>query len=149
MGGGGGAHGLESETWTAHKQPYSSKQATQGCSLPAPCSPGTCQSPREVGCLSLQSKKGGGGTAANRQALACQEGPGPTSTKTGIAQSVRMPIKPVLWLSKSLVWRNWLEVEGTGGLKKTTCCSRCFSLSSAQIICSPNRKPMPTGSQRA
>lgn len=71
-------------------------QTSQGPSLPAPCSPGTCQSPREVGSLSLQSKKGGGGTAADRQALACKEGPGPTSTKTGIDQSVRMPIKPVL-----------------------------------------------------
>lgn len=65
-------------------------------SLPAPCSPGTCTSSREVESPSLHTKKGSGDSTAKRQALACQEGPGPTSTKTGIDQSVRMPINPVL-----------------------------------------------------
>lgn len=53
----GRVHGLESKTWAPHIQLYSSKWTSQGCSWPAPCSPGTCQSPREVGSLSLRRKK--------------------------------------------------------------------------------------------
>lgn len=49
--------------------------------LPAPCSPRTCNSSRKVDSLSLKTREGGG--RARRQVLACQEGPGPTSTKTG------------------------------------------------------------------
>lgn len=66
--------------------------------LPVPCSPGNHNSSRKEDALSLQAGEGSG--KAGRQALACQEGPGLTPTKTGTDQTIGMPIKPVLRFPK-------------------------------------------------
>lgn len=65
--------------------------------LPAPRSPGNCNSSRKEDVLNLQTGEGSG--KAGRQVLACQEGPGPTIT--GTDQTIRMSIKPVLRFPKS------------------------------------------------
>lgn len=66
--------------------------------LPAPCSLGNYNSSRKEDALSLYTGEGGGKAG---QALACQDGPGPTPTKTGIDQTIGMLIKPVLRCPKS------------------------------------------------
>lgn len=81
--------------------------------LPVPCSPGNHNSSRKEDALSLQAGEGGG--KAGRQALACQEGPGPTPTKTGTNQTIGMPIKPVLRFPKPQGCHSWLGVVENPG----------------------------------
>lgn len=88
------AYGLESQTRAPHARLPPSSWLTQGHSTATPCSPGSGNSSRKEAALSFQTGEVDG--KAGRQALACQEGPGPTPTKTGTDQTTGMSVKPVL-----------------------------------------------------